>query len=482
MASLIQQTSSGVVWSTIQRFVVMGVTFISNVVLARILSPNDFGCVAMLMIFIGLSNTFIDGGFGSALIQKKNPTQTDYSTIFYWNLILSVVLYICLFFCAPLVAKFYRIELLTAVLRVQGVVLILNALSIVQQNQLQKQLEFKKLAIVHILSSILSLVIAIVTAINGGGVWSLVAQQISLGFFNALFVYFAIRWKPIRVFSKQSFQELFKFGGFILLSNLFSTLANEIQGLLVGRAFSSATLGLYNQAFRLEGSAANTVSSVINQVTYPVMASLQDDRQKLQLVLKRFIQIPAFICCPIMAFVIVAAEPIITLIYSEKWVASVPYLQVLCVGGLAACLQSSANQAITAIGRSDVFFRWTIIKRALTIVLCVAGILIAGIYGLLWFSVAGTWAVYVINGCLVSKYIGYPLYRQFFDIAPFILLSVFIGLIAYIGSFFLECSMFMVAFFQLCIIAILYFGLSYIFKVECFYYLLGILKKRLKTQ
>lgn len=480
MESLAEKTSSGAMWSTIQRFVVMGVTFASNVILARILSLDDFGCVAMLMIFIGLSNTFIDGGFGSALIQKKEPTQTDYSTIFYWNLFLSLVLYVVLFLGAPFVAKFYRIDLLTLVLRVQGIVLILNALGIVQQNQLQKQLEFKKLAIVHIASSVLSLAIAIAAALSGWGVWSLVAQQLSLSFFNSLFVFLAQKWKPLWRFSKQSFRELFKFGGFILLSNLFSTLANEIQGLLVGRIFSSSTLGLYNQAFRLQGSAANTVSSVINQVTYPVLASLQDDHKRLLAALKRFVQIPAFICCPIMAFLIVAAEPIIVVVYSNKWVACAPYLQILCVGGLAACLQSSASQAITAIGRSDVFFRWTIIKRVMTILLCVVGILIGGMSGLLWFSVIGAWGVYIINGSLVSKYIGYSLYQQFVDILPFILLSLITGVFAFFVGRLLHYPMLLTAIIQLFIIFILYAGFSYLLKVESLFYLITLIKARIR--
>lgn len=478
MANLTQQTSSGLVWSTIQRFAVMAVTFISNVILARILAPDDFGCVAMLMIFIGLANTFIDGGFGSALIQKKEPTQIDYSTIFYWNLVLSVVLYVIIFLGAPLVARFYRIDLLTSVLRVQGVVLLLNALSIIQQNKLQKELRFKTLAIVNIISSVLSLIVAILAALSGWGVWSLVVQQLSLSAFIAISVFIATRWKPLWAFSYESFSSLFKFGGFILLSNLFSTIANEIQGLLVGRSFSSATLGLYNQAYRLEGSAANTVSSVMNQVTYPVLASLQDDKQKMQSALKRFIQVPAFVCCPIMTFVIVAAKPIIVLIYTEKWIECYPYLQVLCLAGLAACLQGSANQAITAIGKSNVFFHWTIVKRALTIILSIIGIAMWGMNGLLWGCVVGTWAVYIINGYLVQKYIGYPLYQQFLVILPYILLSVIVGYGAlYMGNH-LALHMYWIAVIQFVFISVLYLGLSWLLKLDSLIYVYGVLKNR----
>ena len=271
MSSLKQKTVNGVVWSSVQRFGTMAITFASNIVLARLLSPDDYGCIAMLMIFISLANTFIDGGFGSALIQKKEPTDKDYSTILYWNIALSLLLYAVLFLCAPLVAQFYRMPLLTKVLRVQGVVLSFNALSIVQQNQLKKQLQFKKLSIVYVSASLISLAIAIVAAYHGWGVWSLVAQQISISVLHAILFWIVSKWRPIRVFSWSSFKELFKFGGFMLLSHLFSTLSNEIQGLLVGRMFTPATLGLYNQAYRLEGSAATATSSIIDQVTYPVL-------------------------------------------------------------------------------------------------------------------------------------------------------------------------------------------------------------------
>ena len=479
MVSLAQKTTNGVVWSTIQRIVVMGVTFISNVVLARILSPEDFGCIAMLMIFIGLSNTFIDSGFGSALIQKKEPTPVDYSTIFYWNLFLSFFLYGVLFFCAPLVAQFYNMDLLTSVLRVQGIVLILNALSIIQQNQLRKKLEFKILALVNIVSSVLSLLIAILTAVYGWGVWSLVAQQLSLSALNAVLFFVVTRWRPLCIFSGQSFRGLFKFGGFILLSNLFSTLSNEIQSLLVGRMFSPATLGLYNQAYRLEGSAANVVSDITNQVTYPVLSSLQDDRDRLKNALKKFIQLPAYICCPIMAFIIVAAKPIIIFIYSEKWVGSTPYLQILCLAGLAVCLQGPANQAITAIGKSKVFFIWTIIKRTLTIILCVAGILIAGMKGLLIGSVIGTWAVYIINGFLVERHIGYSLIKQIMDILPYVILSIVIGGLATLLGGFLSLNMYVVAILQLLFISLLYIGVSYLFKFECLTFMVNLINKRI---
>lgn len=481
MSTLKQKTVNGVVWSSVQRFGTMAITFASNIVLARLLTPDDYGCIAMLMIFISLANTFIDGGFGSALIQKKDPTNEDYSTILYWNIVLSLFLYGVLFLCAPLIAQFYRIPLLTKVLRVQGVVLFFNALSIIQQNQLKKQLQFKKLSIVYISAALLSLVIAIIAAYQGWSVWSLVAQQISISVLHAILFWIVSKWRPILVFSWKSFRELFKFGGFMLLSHLFSNLSNEIQGLLVGRLFTPATLGLYNQAYRLEGSAATATSSIIDQVTYPVLASVQDNKKAFVSALKRFIQIPAYICSLVMMILIVVARPLIILLYSAKWVDCVPYFQILCVAGLAVCLQGSANNSIAAIGKSKVFFLWTIIKRSLTIVLCVVGIFVGGINGLLWGCVAGAWAVYFINAYLVHRYVGYDFLKQVLDILPSMLLAVVIGVLAYYMGTLLSMNMYILALLQTIFCAVAYLGASWLMQLDAFRYLIEVAMKRFKN-
>ena len=471
-----QKAFTGVMWSSVQRFGVMAITFFSNIILARLLSPDDYGCIGMLMIFISLSASFIDGGFGSALIQKKDPTNEDYSTIFYWNIFLSVVLYGVLYLCAPFIASFYRIPLLSNVLRVQGVVLFFNALSIIQQNQLRKKLLFKKLAIVNITSALVSLGVAIIMAYKGFGVWALVAQQISLSVINALMFWIVGHWTPDRVFSWNSFKELFKFGGFMLLSHLFGTLSNEIQGLLVGRMFNPATMGLYTQAYRLEGSAATATSSIIDQVTYPVLASYQDDRLHFVSALKRFIQIPAFVCSLVMMVMIVVAKPLIILLYSAKWVDCVPYFQILCTAGLAVCLQGSANNAIAAVGKSKVFFEWTIIKRSLTIVLCVIGIFVGGMYGLLWSCVAGAWSVYLINAYLVSKHVGYAFQRQILDILPFILMACVIGVGVYLLGSLLPWHMYVVALVESVLCFVLYWLTARIFHIEAYNYLIDLVK------
>ena len=260
--NLKDKTITGVLWSAVQKFGSTALTFISTIVLARLLLPEDYGCIGMLAIFMAVASTFIDGGFGSALIQKKNPTREDYSTMFFWNLGLSVFLYLILFLSAPLIARFYKLDVLCPVLRVQGVVLIVNAVRIVQTNQLRKQLKFKKIASVDLSVSTVSLAVTIYLAYKGYGVWALVVQQLLVSVLTTFIYWTTSHWTPLLVFSKQSFKELFGFGGYVLLSNLINTLCNNIQGLLIGRLYNPATMGYYSKAKSTEELSSTFISNI----------------------------------------------------------------------------------------------------------------------------------------------------------------------------------------------------------------------------
>ncbi len=478
-SSLKHKTLKGVFWSSLQRFGMMFIHLASNIILARLLTPEDFGCVAMLMIFISLANTIVDGGFGAALIQKKEPTQIDYSTIFYLNVFLSIVLYAVLFLGSPLIAHFYRIPKLSIVLRIQGGVILLNALTIIQQNILKKNLKFKTLSIIYISSGFISFIISVILAYKGFGIWSLVSQQIVMTLMMTILFWLLCKWRPLFAFSFNTFKELFGFGGFMLLTSLFSTLSTEIQGLLVGKKFNSNALGLYNQAYRLEGSAATAISSLMDQVTFPVLSSLQDNKESFVLALKRFIQIPAYVCSLVMMILIVISKPLIILLYTEKWIDAVPYFQILCTAGLAVSLQGIANNVLASIGKSKVLFNWTIIKRAITIILCFVGIIFGGMSGLLWMCATGAWTVYFINSYLISKHVGYTFYRQTLDILPSIILSFIVGVIVYCLGNMLEINMFLKSLFQTFMCLILYILLSIIFKLDACLYIIELMIKRI---
>ena len=432
--SLKQKTVSGGLWSIIHKFALLLLGFVSGIVLARLLTPHDYGVIGMLTIFLAISKTFIDGGFGSALIQKKRPTDVDYSTILYWNIGLSIFLYVILFFSAPYIAKFYDLPILSDVLRVQGLVLILNAARIVQRNQLRKRLEFKKVAIINLSSYAVALCVTIFLAWKGWGVWALVAQQLLIGLLCTLLYWILVQWRPVLVFSMKSFKELFSFGGFVLLSNLFNTLCNNIQGLLVGKAYNSSTLGLYSKARGLESYASTFISNVLDQVSYPVFSEAQDDKVRLVDIMKKITEMSSFFTFPFMSLLILIAQPLFLFLYSERWLASVPYFQLLCLAGIAMCLQSVNYYAVAAIGESKALFKWTFIKRSLGLVLIVLGLWLYGIYGLLVGSILSSWLIYGINAGIASKYVGYGLKQQIIDLWPILAISSIAFLTAYITS------------------------------------------------
>ncbi|MBQ7787338.1 MAG: lipopolysaccharide biosynthesis protein [Alistipes sp.] len=415
---------SGMIWSFVQRFGTMAISFVSNIILARLLSPDDYGIIGMLMIFIAVANTFVDGGFGSALIQKKRPTKEDYSTIFWWNMFLSMLLYGLLYICAPAIARFYNLPILSDVLRVQGIVLMINALSIIQQNQLRKQLKFKRLASVTVVSATLSAVIAIVLAYLGWGVWALVAQQLMLSGFITIILWVINGWYPSLIFSRESFKQLFGFGGYILSSNLINTLCNNVQGLLLGKFFHPATLGYYTQARKLEEVASMSLSTIVDQVSYPVLAEFQDDNHKLIIALRKLVLSVAFVTIPLMIFLIIVSHPLILFLYSEKWLPAVPYFQILCVAGIAVSLQGIHYYAVASVGKSKSMFVWTIVKRMFGLIYLFIGVYVWDVYGILWACVAGSWTILIVNIYLTSKYIGYRLKEQFIDLIPTLLLSL----------------------------------------------------------
>ncbi|MGX8712792.1 MAG: lipopolysaccharide biosynthesis protein [bacterium] len=463
-----QKAVKGVVWTALQRYSTMFIQFISGIILARLLTPYDYGCIGMLMIFMLLAESMIDGGFGSALIQKKNPTQTDFSTIFFWNMGLSVVLYAVLFLTAPLIARFYGIAQLSEILRVQGLVLFVYAFNIVQRNLLQKKLNFKVLSIVTIITSVTALTITIIMAYQGYGVWALVAQNMLTAAIPAIVFWFYVKWRPKWVFSWQSFRELFGFGFYMFLTNLLNQFGHQIQGLLIGRFYNASTMGYYSKANSTERLASTSISKIMSQVTYPLYAAVQDDKAMLGNMIKKITLTISYITFPLMFILLLCAKPLFILLYSERWVDSVPYFQVLCIAGLAYSLQSVNYQSVAAIGKSKTMFVWTFVKRAVGILFVVAGLLLDGMRGLLVGMVLNAWFSYFINIWLVSKHIGYRWQRQLLDILPVLLASSVAAAITYAVGAFCSLSLYVDGLLELVLFVALYAGWSLLFRPEAY--------------
>lgn len=468
--NLKQKAVSGMIWTALQKYSTMFIQFISGIILARLLTPYDYGCIGMLMIFMVLAESFIDGGFGSALIQKKRPTQEDYSTIFFWNLGMAVLLYAVLYVSAPYIAQFYNIPLLRDVLRVQGIILFIYAFNIVQRNQLQKKMNFKVLSIVTILTSVTALTVTVVMAYHGFGVWALVAQYILTALIPALVFWFYVRWRPQLTFSWQSFRELFGFGFYMFLTNMLNQFGHQVQGLLIGRFYNAATMGYYSKANATERLASTSISKVMLQVTYPLYAEMQDDKTALGDMIKKITLTLSYITFPLMFILLLCAKPIFILLYSERWADSVPYFQVLCIAGLAYSLQSVNYQSVAAIGKSRTMFVWTFVKRVIGIALVVAGLLLAGMRGLLVGMVLNTWFSYFINIWLVSKYIGYSWQRQLLEILPVLLASLVAAAMTYAIVAFCNLSLYMDGLLKLAVFIALYAAWSALFRPTAYQY------------
>lgn len=478
--SLKQKAAAGMIWTALQKYSTMLIRFISGIILARLLTPFDYGCIGMLSIFMVLAETFIDGGFGSALIQKKRPTQEDYSTIFFFNVGMSVLLYAVLYVSAPAIARFYDIPLLCDVLRVQGIILFIYAFNVIQKNQLRKKLNFKVLSIVTITTSLIALGVTVFMAYKDYGVWALVAQNIITAAIPALVFWFYIKWRPIWTFSWTSFKELFGFGFYMFLTHLVNRFGQQLQGLLIGKFYDASTMGYYSKADATEKLASTSISSVMTQVTYPLYAEVQDDKEKLTSMIRRITMTLSYVTFPLMFILLLCAKPIFVLLYSDRWLQSVPYFQVLCLAGLAGCLQSVNLQSIAAIGKSKEMFLWTVVKRLVGIGGVVLGLVWFGMKGLLAGVVFNYWFSWFVNVSLVSTHIGYKWYRQIGDIFPVTIASFLAALFSYGVGYLLHLDMYPDGIVKFTVYVIIYLGWSFVFKPEAYTYFLTIIPSKFR--
>ena len=478
--SLKQKAAAGMVWTALQKYSMMGIQFVSGIILARLLTPYDYGCIGMLSIFMALAESFIDGGFGSALIQKKQPTQVDYSTIFWWNLGMAVVMYAILYASAPTIARFYDIPLLCIVLRVQGLILFIYAFNLIQRNQLRKKLNFRILSIVTITTSITSLVITIFMAYHGFGVWALVAQNLITAAIPSIVFWFYVKWRPIWTFSWKSFRELFGFGSYMFLTHLVNSFCAKLNTLLIGKIYSPVTLGYWSKAIGTENLASRSISSVMTQVTYPLYVQVQDDKAAMINMIKRMTMTLSYITFPMMAILMLTAKPIFVLLYSDRWLASVPYFQVLCLVGLSECLQSVNTQTIAAIGKSKLMFSWTLVKRAVGLTFMVGGLYWFGMKGLLVGCVIYNWFCYAVNIALVSKYIGYSWVEQLRNLLPVTSMTILSAVLSYSCGSLLHLNFYLDGLVKLFIVLFIYLGWSLLFKPESFTYFLSIVPQKYK--
>lgn len=427
------KAASGAIWASIERFGSLILQFIVNLILARILVPSDFGAIGMLTIFIMVAQTLIDSGFGSALIQKKDPTQIDYSTIFFWNISFSIILYLILFLFSSFIAQFFSLPILSKLLKLWGITLIISAFYSIQNIHLRKNLKFKQLAFSTILSYSLAASISIFLAYKGFGVWSLVFMYLINSVFTFITLWIFSKWHPNLVFSFDSLKKLFSFGGYIMSAAILQQIAQNLQGIIIGKRFNAAEMGYFSQADKLNTIASSSIPNVIVQVIYPVFSKIQDEKEKLKEVILFNIRVISFIIFPILSVLILSADNLIKSLYGEIWLPSVPIFQILCVGGFFICLQNITFYAVAAVGKSKELFNWSFYKWGFLLSTLLIGMLF-GLYGIIWGMVLSNLNILIINSYLVSKYIHLSIIQQLKDLIPNLVCS----LVTLIGCFLLK--------------------------------------------
>lgn len=459
-----QKTISGMLWTSIGKFGTMGLNFIANLILARLLLPSDYGTIGMLQIFISVSSIFVTAGFGMALVQKKNPTHIDYTSVFYWNLVASILFYFILFFSGPAISRFYNMSELTIVLRVQSLSLIIQAFSTVQTCQLQKQLRFRELSIRTIVATLVGTIVGVVMAFMGYGVWSLVFSHLVSIFASVLLLWKMSSWRPTWEFSWQSLKELFSFGGLMALSSFVETLYNNLQGLVIGKWFSSSDLGYYTQAKKMETIPTDALSQVVNQVSFPVFSALQDDKSKLLYGVRKNITSITYINFPMMLLLIVLAKPLVAILYGLKWMESVPYLQILCIAGAIYSMNTINTNVIRSLGKGKIYFIVQLVKRLIGIAFIFISIR-WGVLGLMWALTSYSYVALLINSFVNKKLINYGFLTQIKDVGRNFLVSMVAAVCAYL-LILLPINEYVIMVLQILLYGLIFVGISWIFKLE----------------
>lgn len=413
--SLKDKVIRGALWNGTEKFGTTLLLFVSNLILARLLSPDDFGCVGILMVFVSLADTVVDGGFSSALVQKEQVTDADNSTILIWNIVVSLSLYVILFLIAPTIASFYDIELLADVLRVQGLVLFFNGLSIIQKSQLQRKMLFKKLATINLSAAMAGSVAGIILAFMGMGVWSLVVKLLVSSIMASLLFWMDAERFPHFIFSKQAFENMVGFGSFMTLNGIFNNLYHNALSLVIGKCMSPATLGYFTQARKLEDVPRQAISSVVTHVSFPAFSHLQTDNTKFRDALRKSFSVLGYVNFAFSILLMIVAKPLVVTLLTAKWIPCVPYFRVVCLYGIVMGFIDLFQSAIVGLGRSTILFYTGAFYKSIGLVLVLFGTL-WGMNGILLGFIIGYVVGLVVLSFVIRRLVDYRVSLQFWDI------------------------------------------------------------------
>ncbi|NCC00374.1 MAG: lipopolysaccharide biosynthesis protein [Clostridia bacterium] len=432
-----QLVIKGLAWKLSERLGVQGVQFVIQVVLARLLAPEIFGSVAIINVFILVANVLVQYGFSTALIQKIRPDSLDYSSVCYINIVISSLMYGVIYFGSPYVAEFYHDAGLVALFRAQALILFPGAVTGVQNAILSKKMDFKKSFMINVGAIVLQGITGIVMAVQGYGIWSLVISQIVNAISMMCLGFIFIKWYPKREFSLKRTRSMFSFGKNILCASLLETIFNNIYSLAIGKAFSKEVLGYYNRGQSIPSMLMNTVNGSIQGVLFPALANSQDNKRQVKIMMRRAVKISSYIIFPIMLFIIAAANGIIEILLTDKWLPAVPFLQMSCLTMAVYPIHTANLQAISAIGRSDIYLKLELIKKTMLVITLIIT-LPMGIDAVVVGSVLCSWLSILINAAPNKKLLKYSILEQFRDIFPSLAISIVMAVIVYFEGRFLK--------------------------------------------
>jgi O-antigen/teichoic acid export membrane protein len=477
--SLKKQAASGFLWSFIQQFSMLGVNFGVSIFMARLLLPSEFGLMGMIYVFFTIGNVLLDAGLAQSLIRTQDLDDEDYSTVFYFNILIAVVLYFILFFTAPLVANFYNQPILISLIRVYAIIFIIGAFTTVQNAILVKKMEFKKLLLLSLPATIIGGASGIYFAYNGYGVWSLVYNTIVTTFLTGLFLWVFSSWTPIAKFNKSKFLKHFNFGYKLSLTNLIDAIFGNIYQIVLGRFFLPQTVGYYARSESMKNMAVGSITTTLTKVSFPLLANIQNDKERLSEIYRKILQTVIFITAPVLIAMVVLAEPIFIFLFTAKWVDAVPYFQIICIGAILKPINSYNINLFAIIGRSDIILKLELIEKPILIVL-VAIALPFGIIPLLSTTIVYAIICFFINVSYSNKVLSYSYLQQMADVGVVILVSCAAATAAWLFNQILianAISHFLQILIGFITFGLVYLSLAYIFKMKGIANIVDIIKK-----
>lgn len=462
------------IWKLLERFSSQAVSFVVTIILARILIPEEYGIIAILMVFINLANVIVDGGLNTALVQKKNADNIDFSTIFLFCMGLACILYLILYFCAIPISRFYSNDLLVPVLRILSLNLFFNSFNAIQRAYVSRNMLFKKLFYSNLISVIISGIIGILLAYNGFGVWALVAQQLIGQLVISIVLCFAVKWKPTFVFSSDRFKGLFDYGWKIFLSNIIIAIYEDIRSVFIGKIYQPATLAYYDRGKQFPSLVMTNINTSLQTILLPAFADIQDDRLRVKEVMRKSMKVTNFCVIPLLVGLIVAAKPLVLFILTEKWLPAVPFMQIFCVAFILMPIQSSNICAIKALGYSGITLKIELMKKVIEAIILIVSFCI-NVYAVAVGVVIYNLICVIINLYPNKKLLNYGLVEQISDVLPILLCSALMGMFVFWIQL-LPIPIFCVLILQFLAGAILYIMLSRLFKIDSLGYVVSMIK------